>query len=59
MHDITDKKINLVAGLKVQKDLMIKNAELMKAIYPGGQYRELAGAADITRKWIDSIKSEI
>lgn len=50
---------DLVIGLIKMKELMLRNAELMKSMMPDlGHHVELAGAAHITQTWIDGIKED-
>lgn len=51
-------KYKLCAKLKMQKNIMEENAQLMQKIYPSGNHLELMGAARITQDWIDAIEKE-
>lgn len=51
-------KRELCVSLKHQKNLMLRNSELMEKIYPNGNHLELRGAAKITQDWINAIESE-
>lgn len=55
----SNPKRDLSESLRVQKEIMFRNADLMQKIYPDGNHIELRGAAKITQDWIDAIESEI
>ena len=53
---VITKQRDLCVALKMQKRIMLENAELMKEIFPNGNHIELVGAAKITQDWIDEIE---